>query len=144
MYQSDFYSFDQWKAYLTDSHTILYMVIEEIVFPTFDTEWTITGYCEMSDFLFWLISLVSSPPTLTTLRFPHSSLINTNLGKPSKRSMPSISKPFSSSSAITTFSEGLSSSMKPWFFVKKWNYKNKTSHYGFCFVFVSSSLWKTL
>ena len=76
--------------------------------------------CETSNFFFWLIFLVSSSSSLTTLRFPHSLLMNTNLGKFSKFSMPSISKRFSSSSTITTFSEGLSSSMKPCFF---WKYK---------------------
>ena len=99
--------------------TILYMVIEKILSPTFATEWTSTGYCETHDFFFWLISLVSSPPSRTTLRFPHFSLMNTNLGKPCKFSVSSISKRCSSYSAVTTFSEGLSSSMKSWFFKSK-------------------------
>ena len=72
----------QEKSGLPNWFTILYMVIEEILSPTFVTEWTSTGYCKTSDFFFWLGSLVNSPPSLTTLRFPHSSLKNTNLGKP--------------------------------------------------------------
>ena len=74
--------------------------------------------CETSIFFFWLIFLVNSSSSLTTLRFPHSLSIDRNLGEFSKFSMPSISTRFSSSTAITTFSEGLSSSMKPWFFWK--------------------------
>ena len=106
----------QEKSYLPNRLTMLYMVIEKILPPTFVTEWTPTDYCEMSDFFFWLIFLVSPPPSMTSLRFPHSScMININLGKFSKFSMSSISTPFSSSSTITTFSEGLFSSMKPWF-----------------------------
>ena len=54
------------------------MVIEETVSPTFVTVWTSTGYWETFEFFFWLIFLVSSSPSLTTLRFPHSPLRNTN------------------------------------------------------------------
>ena len=39
--------------------------------------------CKRPDF-FWLISLVSSPPSMTTLRFPHASLMNATLSKSSK------------------------------------------------------------
>ena len=42
-------------------------------------------------------------PSLITLRFPHSSFMNSNLGKPSKFSMPSISKRFSSSLSYNKF-----------------------------------------
>ena len=41
--------------------------------------------------LFRLIFSVSSPPPLTTMRFPHSSLMNTSLGESSKFPMSSIS-----------------------------------------------------
>ena len=68
----------------------------------------------MSDFFFWLIFLVSSPPSL---RFSHSSSMNTILGESSKFPMSSI--PSSSSSTITNFSEGLSSSMLAEFFENK-------------------------
>ena len=78
------------------------------------------AYLTDSQYYTWLLKKYfhlnlsqSSPPSLTNLRFSHSSSMNTNLGKSSKFSMPSISKQFSSSSTITTFSEGLSSSMKP-------------------------------
>ena len=59
--------------------------------------------CKTSDF-FWLILLVRSLPSTNTLRFPHFLLMKTSLGKFFKFSIPS-----SSSSTITTFSEGLSS-----------------------------------
>ena len=68
---------------------------------------------QTSNFFFWLIFLVSSSSSLTTLRFPYSSSINTNLGKFSKFSTSSISKRFSSFSTIITFSQNLSSSVKP-------------------------------
>ena len=52
------------------------------------------------------------------LRYPHSSSspMNTSLGESSKFPRSSTSIPSSFSSAITTFSEGLPSSIKPWFF----------------------------
>ena len=62
-------SHPQETSCLPNWFTILYMVIEEILSPTFVTEWTSIGYCEMSDFFLWLIFLVSSPPSLTTLGF---------------------------------------------------------------------------
>ena len=69
----------------------IYSVTEEILSPaTFITEWTSIGYCETSKF-FWLIFLVSSPPSLPTMRFPHSSSMTTGLGECSKFSMISIS-----------------------------------------------------
>ena len=53
--------------------------------PTaFVTEWTSIGYCKTSDFFFCLIFPVSSPPSLTTMRFAHSSSMNTSLGEFSK------------------------------------------------------------
>ena len=55
---------------------------------------------ETSDFLFWLIFLVSSP-SLTTIRLPHPSSVNTSLGKSSKFPMPSIIVSSSSVSTIT-------------------------------------------
>ena len=63
--------------------TKLFMFIEQTLSPTYVTEWTSTCYCKTSDMFFWLISLVSSQLSLTTLRFPHYLLRNTNLGKPS-------------------------------------------------------------
>ena len=42
----------------------------QILSPTtFVTEWVSIDYCKTSDF-FWLIFSVSSPPSLTTMRFP--------------------------------------------------------------------------
>ena len=68
------------------------MVTEEILLPTtFVTEWTYIGYCKASDFFFWLTFQVSSPPSLTTMRFSHSSSMNTSLGESSKSPVLSIS-----------------------------------------------------
>ena len=69
-----------------------------MVSEAFVTEWTSIGYCKTSDFFFWLIFLVSSPPSLTTTRFPHSSSMNTSLGESSKFPMSSVSIQHSSSS----------------------------------------------
>ena len=80
------------------------MVIEKILSLTsFVKEWTPKGL-RTSDFFFWLIFLVSSPPLFTTLIFPHSSSVNTSLVKSSK--FP-ISSKSGSSSTIATFFEGL-------------------------------------
>ena len=74
------------------------MVTEEIISPTtFVTEWTSLGYCKRSDLFFWLMFLVSSPPSLTTMRFPQSLSMNTSLGESSKFPMSSISIQSSSS-----------------------------------------------
>ena len=48
---------------------------------------------------------VSSPPSLTTMRFSHSSSMNSSLGESSKFSMSSVSIQFISCSTITFFSE---------------------------------------
>ena len=52
--------------------------IDEITFANiFHSEYQqAAGYCETPDFFFWAIFLVNSPPSLTTLRFPHSSLMS--------------------------------------------------------------------
>ena len=98
-------------SYLNDSQYYSYMIIEKILSLTFVTEWTSTGYLWnvellllvnissklfiiISNCFFWLILLVNSSSSLTTLRFPHSLLTSTNLGKFSKFSMPSILKWF--------------------------------------------------
>ena len=56
----------------------------------------------------WILLLVNISSRLCTIldyfEIPTSSLMNTNLGKPSNFSMPSISKRFRSSSAITIWS----------------------------------------
>ena len=111
----------QEKSCLSNWFTIFHMIIEELPSLTrFFVEWTSTGYCKTSNFFFWLTFLVSSLPSLTTMRFPYSSSMNTILGESSKFPMSSISILFSSSSAITTFYERLSSLMKLWlFFLKK-------------------------
>ena len=44
------------------------MVIEEILLPTiFVIEFASLGYFKTSDFFFWLICLVHSPQSLTTI-----------------------------------------------------------------------------
>ena len=63
--------------------------------------------CKTPDFFFWLILLVSSRPS--AMRFSHSSSIKTSLGESCRSAMSSASIPFSSSSTITFFSEGLPS-----------------------------------
>ena len=70
----------QEKSCLPNCFTInIPQVTEEILSPTtFVTKWTFIGYCKTSAF-FWLIFSVSSPPSLTTMRFPHSSSMNTSL-----------------------------------------------------------------
>ena len=55
--------------------------------------------------LFWLIFLVPSPPSLTTLILPHYSLMNTGLGKSFKFATSSTSS--SPSSIIATLTEDL-------------------------------------
>ena len=75
-----------------------------------------------------MLFLVNSPPSTTTLRFPHSSSINISLGKSTKFLRPYMTVPFSSSSTITILSEGLSSySMKTWF-----SFKIKREHIIIC------------
>ena len=64
------------------------------------------GYCKTSDF-FWLIFLVSFPPSLSTMRLPHFSSLNTSLGEFSKFPISPLSMQSSSSSTITFFSEKL-------------------------------------
>ena len=91
---------------------VFHMIIEEILLPTS------IGYCKISDFFLWVIFLVSSPSSLTTMRFPYSSWINTSLGESSSFPVLSISIPSSFFSAITTVLEGLPFSMKPFFFLK--------------------------
>ena len=52
-----------------------------------------TEACKTSDFFLLLILLLSSPPSLTNLRFPHSTSMNTSLSKSSKFPLPSLSIP---------------------------------------------------
>ena len=95
----------QEKSCLPNCFTInIPQVTEEILSPTtFVTKWTFIGYCKTSAF-FWLIFSVSSPPSLTTMRFPHSSSMNTRLGESFKIPMSFISMRSSSSPTITFFS----------------------------------------
>ena len=58
--------------------------------------------CKTSYLLFLSLFLVSSPPSTTTLRFPHSPLMNISPGKSNKLPIPFISIPCSSSSTVTT------------------------------------------
>ena len=86
----------QEKSCLPNCFTInILQVTEEILSPsTFVTEWATVKRLPFS---------VSSPPSLTTMRFRHSSLINTSLGESSKFPMSSTSMQSSSSSTITFF-----------------------------------------
>ena len=69
---------------------MFYMVTGEILSPTtFVTEWRSIGYYKTFDFFFWVIFLLSSPLSFTTMRFPHSSSMNRSLGESSKFSMSS-------------------------------------------------------
>ena len=97
----------QVKSCLPNCFTInIPHVTEEILSPTtFVTKWAFIGYCKTSVF-FLLIFSVSSPPSLTTMRFPHSSLMDASLGE-SKFPMSSISMQSSSSPTITICSEEL-------------------------------------
>ena len=102
----------QEKSCLPNCFTInIPQVTEEILSPTtFVSKWTFIGYCKTSA-VFWLLFSAGSPPSLTTMRFPHSSLMNIlkmflNF-ESSKFPMSSISMHSSSSSATTFFSEEL-------------------------------------
>ena len=96
------------------------MVTEEILSPTkFVTKWTSIGYCKTSYFFFWLIFPVHFPPSLITIRFPLSSLMNTSLGESLKFPMSSISIPSSFFSNIAFFSKGLPFQWNPDFFENK-------------------------
>ena len=68
------------------------MVIGEKLLPTaFVTEWSYMGYCKKAKFLFWLLFIVGSPPSLATMKFPHSSFMHASLGESSKFPKSSIS-----------------------------------------------------
>ena len=92
--------------YLTNSKKVFHIVIREIFWPpTFATEWTSIGYCKTSNFFLWSIFLLSSPPSLTIMRFRHSSSMNKGADTSSKFLMSSIAIPSTSFSSIKTFSE---------------------------------------
>ena len=75
-------TYRQEKSCLPYWFTVLYMVIEVILSAkTFVAEWILTGYYKTSDYFFWLMFPVRSLLSSTTLRFPHSSLMNTYLVK---------------------------------------------------------------
>ena len=94
----------QEKSCLPNCFTInIPQVTEEILSPaTFVTKWTFIGYDKTSVF-FWLIFSVSSPPSLTAMRFPHSSSVNTSLDESSKFPTSSLSMQSNSSATITFF-----------------------------------------
>ena len=80
------------------------MFIEEILLPiAFVTEQTSTS------FFFWLIFLVSSSLSTTTLGFSYFSPTSTNLSKSSKFPILSLSISSLSFSTMTIFSEKFSS-----------------------------------
>ena len=105
--QDDFYSFDQEKVSFLSSYLLLTqkknLPQENSCLPKWFTIIRMLLACKTSAF-FWLILLVRSLPSTNTLRFPHFVLMKTSLSKFFKFPIPS-----SSSSTITTFSEGLSS-----------------------------------
>ena len=125
------------RSCLPNWFTLFHMVIQ---YP-----WTSTGCCKTFNFFFWLIFLVSSPPSLTPMRLSHSYPMNSSEWI---ISIPSFSIPSSSSSAITTFYKELSSSMKPWFFFKKRikqvNILEPNTLDFISFMFVSLALSKTI
>ena len=83
-------------------------VTEEILsLTTFLTAWPFIGYRHAKRLSFSANILVSSPPALNTMRFPHSSLMNTGLGESSKFPMSSILMQSSFLSTIIFFSEEL-------------------------------------
>ena len=110
----------QEKSCLPNWFTMFHMVIEEILLPTvFVRQWTSIDYCKTSDLFFWFIFLVSSPLSLITMRFSHSSSMKTRIGKSSKFPMSSTSM---QSCFSTKFSETL--------YLLQWNRDfsgNKTS-----------------
>ena len=104
----------QEKLLLPNWFTILDMIIEKIFSLTFVAEWTSTGYLWNVQLL--LLVNISSKLFIIIEYFEIPTFL---IDKFSKFSMASISKGFSSSSTITMFSEGLSSSMKPCFLQNK-------------------------
>ena len=97
----------QEKSCLPNWFIVFHMLIEEMRSPiVFSRKWTSTDYCKTSDVFFWLIFLVSSPPSLINMRFSHSSSMITSLGESFKFPMSSLSMPSSPSSTIRYFSEG--------------------------------------
>ena len=74
----------QEKTCLPNWFTIFDMVIEKYSRLQHLSQSEHLQACKTSDFFFWLKFLVISPPSLTTLRFPHTLSMNTSLGKSNK------------------------------------------------------------
>ena len=92
------------------ARNILLVSISSIAFVT---NLTSAGF-KRSDFYFLLLFLVSSQPSTTSWRSPHSSPMSIRLGNFTKFPIPSCS-----SSTLISLSVGLSySSMKTWFCLK--------------------------
>ena len=104
--QGDFYSFDQKFIYClpTKNVTARKTMLTSISSTTF-VRVDIYRLVKL-DFLVLLLFLVNYPPSMTTLRFPHSSSMNISLGKSIKFPIPSISIPSCSSSTALTLFEG--------------------------------------
>ena len=106
------------KSYLTDSQYSTFILKKYCLLWHLPRSGHLLLACKTPGFFYLLIFLVSSPPSTNTLRFPHSSWMNTILGKSSKFPMSSKSIPSSSSLTITIFSEGLCYSTKTWLSLK--------------------------
>ena len=96
----------------------------------------------------WLLIFVNIFSKFVTiigyLRFLRSSSINTSQGESSKFPRSSISIPSSFFSAVTTFSEWLPSSVKPWFSSKLKSLQTSYSILSDIAIFVSLPLSKNL
>ena len=144
----------QEKSCLPNSFRIFQMVIQEILNKCYLQCLSQSEHlqaCKTSDFFLLFNTSSKFSMILTTLRFTHSSSMNTNLGKSSKFSVSFISTPSSSSSSITTFSGQWSSSIKSWYFFENKTRKIKQvniwelSLFNFIsYIFVSLALSKNL
>ena len=96
--QDDFYSFDHKFIYYLPRKNVTARktILASILSIAFVREWTSIGLQN----LFLLLFLVNYPPSKTTLRFPHSSSMNINLGKSIQFPIPSISIPSCSPSTV--------------------------------------------
>ena len=91
-------------AYLTGSQYARYLLKKYSRLQNFSQSRHLQD-CKTSEFFFWFMFLISSPPSTTALRFPHFLWMNTSLGKSSKFPISYLSMPSSLSSTIITFSE---------------------------------------
>ena len=93
-------------VYLTDSQYYTWLLKNKCHLQHLSHSGYLIDYSKMSDFFFWLIFRVSSPPSLTTMRFSHSSSIYASLGESSKFPISSLSISSSSSLVQQLFLKG--------------------------------------